>query len=65
MLCWDEWSQVEDDALLDHLAAVSLQGDAGFAEVQRLFSEDKWLRLTDVFLSYSAAHEKPLEVSLI
>jgi hypothetical protein len=74
MLCWDEWSYgdaasegrlTEDDlALLDHLSAVSQQGDAGFDELRRLFSEDARLRLPETFQSFNPAENRPVEVRL-
>ncbi len=73
MLCWDEWSyghedyaplSDEDNALLDHLAVVSQQGDTGFAELQRLFNTDARLRLPDPFQSYSPALERIVDVHL-
>lgn len=75
MLCWEEWvfdgPQEElsesDLALLDHVAEVTQQGDAGFAEWRRLFTEDERLRLPKVFNNFSPAHpgeELPLEMSL-
>lgn len=75
MLCWEEWTldgpqeqlSESDLALLDHVAAVTQQGDAGFAEVRRLFTEDERLRLPAVFKNFSPAHtpdELPLLMSL-
>ena len=75
MLCWEEWAfdgaqehlSEADLALLDHVAAVTQQGDAGFAEARRLFTEDERLRLPTVFRNFSPAHrpdELPLTMSL-
>lgn len=64
MLCWDEWALTgeqdslsqSDLALLDHVAEVTQQGDAGFAEVRRLFTEEPRLQMPKVFNSFSPAH---------
>lgn len=72
MLCWEEWAfdgpqeqlSKSDLALLDHVAEVTQQGDAGFAEVRRLFTEDERLRLPTVFKNFSPAH-KPEELPLM
>ncbi len=75
MLCWDYWTldqpqeqlSESDLALLDHVAEVTQQGDAGFAEVRRLFTGEPRLRLPKVFHNFSPAHkpdELPLEMSL-
>jgi hypothetical protein len=76
MLCWEEWAfddpqqehlSKSDLELLDHVAEVTQQGDAGFAEWRRLFTEDERLRLPAVFKNFSPAHapdELPLSMSL-
>ncbi len=75
MLCWEEWTfdgpqeqlSESDLALLDHVAEVTQQGDAGFAEVRRLFTEEDRLRMPKVFNNFSPAHkpeELPLPMSL-
>jgi len=72
MLCWDTWAydgeqaqlSADDLALLDHVAEVTQQGDAGFDEVRRLFNEDKRLRLPEKFNSFSPAH-KPEELPIV
>ncbi len=75
MLCWEEWAfdgpqeqlSESDLALLDHVAEVTQQGDAGFAEWRRLFTEEERLRLPKVFNNFSPAHkpeELPLPMSL-
>jgi len=75
MLCWEQWAfdgpqeqlSESDLALLDHVAKVTQQGDAGFAEWRRLFTEDARLRLPKVFHNFSPAHkpeELPLDMSL-
>ncbi len=76
MLCWDEWTldgeqaslNESDLALLDHVADVTQQGDAGFAEVRRLFTDEDRLKLPAVFNSFSPAHpneELPLKLALV
>jgi hypothetical protein len=75
MLCWEEcaWNgpqeQLSDSdlSLLDHVAEVTQQGDAGFAEWRRLFTEEERLRLPAVFQNFSPAHkpeELPIPMSL-
>ncbi len=75
MLCWEEWTldqpqenlSASDLELLDHVAEVTQQGDVGFAEVRRLFTEDVRLQLPTVFKNFSPAHapqELPLSMSL-
>lgn len=75
MLCWEEWAMDKpqeqlsqsDLELLDHVAEVTQQGDAGFAEWRRLFTEDKRLQLPKVFNNFSPAHppdELPIPMSL-
>ncbi len=72
MLCWDEWSYGMEDAvltdddraLLDHLAKVTQQGDAGFAEVQRLFGDEPRLKLPNPFMSFSPAQERLISITL-
>ncbi len=76
LLCWDTWAydgeqdqlSEADLALLDHLAEVTQQGDAGFAEVRRLFNEDERLRLPEQFNSFSPAlpfEKLPIVTSLV
>lgn len=75
MLCWEEWTldqpqeqlTTRDLELLDHVAEVTQQGDVGFEEVRRLFTEEPRLKLPPVFRNFSPAHppqELPLMLSL-
>ncbi len=75
MLCWEEWKfdgeqealSESDLVLLDHVAEVTQQGDAGFTEVRRLFTEEERLQLPKVFNNFSPADKQedlPIAMSL-
>jgi len=71
MLLWDGWGLIERERpseqelqLLDHLAQVTLSGDAAFDELRRLYNTEPGLQVPSAVTSYSPAAEAPRTVML-
>ena len=71
MLLGDGWGLIERERpseqelqLLDHLAQVTLSGDAAFDELRRLYNSEPGLQVPSAVTSYSPAAEAPGTVML-